>query len=240
MTKFWREGFWRSGTYGAVHWVNGHWVDRDDWDRSSNHHGREDFVNRLREARGLGSSTARFVNPNANCPVCGAEVFFYQNEFGSKVYFDELGPPWPKHPCTVRAGVSEEHSSGRSHQLIHPILRQEEDISSLRSCDEAADLDPSYEFGCKYGSGQWDPYTVKRRLRLAYGTCLLLTAVGKVSKTLILARAKFPKALKTSLLVFYHSGSLAYFDSASMKTEELEVWKIGGPRALVDELILQG
>lgn len=38
--------------------------------------------------------------PNANCPECNDPVFFYQNERGSRVFFDELGPPWPKHPCT--------------------------------------------------------------------------------------------------------------------------------------------
>lgn len=38
--------------------------------------------------------------PNARCPVCGASVFFYENAYGSRVFFDELGPPWPKHPCT--------------------------------------------------------------------------------------------------------------------------------------------
>lgn len=38
--------------------------------------------------------------PNAKCPVCGEEVFYYWNEYGSSVFFDELGPPWPKHPCT--------------------------------------------------------------------------------------------------------------------------------------------
>ncbi len=41
-----------------------------------------------------------FVNPNALCPVCGDMVFYYEHSNGSKVYFDELGPPWPKHPCT--------------------------------------------------------------------------------------------------------------------------------------------
>jgi hypothetical protein len=38
--------------------------------------------------------------PNASCPVCGASVFFYQNEYGSRVFFDALGFDWPKHPCT--------------------------------------------------------------------------------------------------------------------------------------------
>ena len=40
-----------------------------------------------------------FVNPNAHCPQCHAPVFFYQSPYGGRVYFDELGPPWPKHQC---------------------------------------------------------------------------------------------------------------------------------------------
>ena len=43
-----------------------------------------------------------YVNPNARCPVCRAPVFFYQSPDGGRVFFDELGPPWPKHPCTDR------------------------------------------------------------------------------------------------------------------------------------------
>lgn len=41
-----------------------------------------------------------YTNPNASCPVCGAGVYFYQSPNGGRVFFDELGPPWPKHPCT--------------------------------------------------------------------------------------------------------------------------------------------
>ncbi len=52
-----------------------------------------------------------FTNPNAHCPVCGNPVFFYASPFGGRVFFDELGPPWPKHPCTDR---------GRPVQLINP------------------------------------------------------------------------------------------------------------------------
>jgi hypothetical protein len=46
-----------------------------------------------------------YVHPNAECPVCGASVFFYQSPNGGRVYFDELGPPWPKHPCTTSAST---------------------------------------------------------------------------------------------------------------------------------------
>ena len=41
-----------------------------------------------------------FTNPNATCPACGAKVYFYSSPHGGRVFFDELGPPWPKHPCT--------------------------------------------------------------------------------------------------------------------------------------------
>lgn len=41
-----------------------------------------------------------FVNPHATCPVCEQEVFYYQSPTGGRVFFDALGPPWPKHPCT--------------------------------------------------------------------------------------------------------------------------------------------
>ncbi|MBS0645425.1 MAG: hypothetical protein JSR97_02380 [Verrucomicrobia bacterium] len=47
-----------------------------------------------------------YVNPNAKCPVCGAAVYFYKSEHGGRVFFDDLGPPWPKHPCTDNSKYS--------------------------------------------------------------------------------------------------------------------------------------
>lgn len=41
-----------------------------------------------------------FMTPNAHCPVCGDEVFFYRSPYGGAVYFDDVPWPWPKHPCT--------------------------------------------------------------------------------------------------------------------------------------------
>ncbi|WP_155737499.1 hypothetical protein [Agrobacterium tumefaciens] len=40
--------------------------------------------------------------PNARCPVCKEHVFFFAAHNGGRVFFDPpLGPPWPKHPCTI-------------------------------------------------------------------------------------------------------------------------------------------
>ena len=55
-----------------------------------------------------------FTNPNALCPVCKASVFYYENPNGSQVYFDDLGPPWPKHPC-IDNGYNFSDTIGRGH-----------------------------------------------------------------------------------------------------------------------------
>ena len=33
------------------------------------------------------------------CPSCAGPVYFFMCNCGSKVFFDELGPPWPMHDC---------------------------------------------------------------------------------------------------------------------------------------------
>jgi len=60
------------------------------------------------------ASYESYINPFAKCPVCGEPVFFYQATDGGRVFFDELGPPWPKHPCTDHAGIRREIPIDRS------------------------------------------------------------------------------------------------------------------------------
>ncbi|MDD5139536.1 MAG: hypothetical protein PHY43_04650 [Verrucomicrobiales bacterium] len=53
------------------------------------------------------------VNPNARCPVCDAPVYYYRSPFNGRVFFDSLGWPWPKHPCT---------DNGRTVRRNHPAI----------------------------------------------------------------------------------------------------------------------
>lgn len=71
-------------------------INRSEVNASYLIHEAKSFLQR----NGARSVAGCYVNPNAKCPVCGAAVFFYANAAGSRVYFDDLGPPWHKHPCT--------------------------------------------------------------------------------------------------------------------------------------------
>lgn len=52
------------------------------------------------------------------CPICGDAVFLYQSEHGGRAFFDELGPPWPKHPCTDRARAVQPTASVATDRLL--------------------------------------------------------------------------------------------------------------------------
>lgn len=46
------------------------------------------------------SNALSYLYPNAKCPNCYKPVYFLKLSNGGRVFFDEIGPPWPKHPCT--------------------------------------------------------------------------------------------------------------------------------------------
>ncbi|WP_139196159.1 hypothetical protein [Salinihabitans flavidus] len=81
---------------------------------------------------GATSYSRCFVNPNASCPVCGQPVYFYSNEYGSRVFFNELGKPWEKHGCTdtgrPASGSMRARPSSRPVAEIKDILGAEEKI----------------------------------------------------------------------------------------------------------------
>lgn len=104
-----RQGHVRTSKNGNVHWVSEHSVQRDDFRRSScslssesytrpvtKEHPQQRPSGQLPQSANISRALTR---PNATCPVCGVSVYFYSNSAGSKVYFDALGLPWPKHPC---------------------------------------------------------------------------------------------------------------------------------------------
>ena len=45
-----------------------------------------------------------------HCRYCGKHVYYYENEYGSRVFFEKLGYPWPKHRCREYLN---RHSSNR-------------------------------------------------------------------------------------------------------------------------------
>jgi len=235
VTTFWREGFWRTNAYGNTYWVERHLVERDNWDRGGA--GFIDFHKELADARAHLSATARYVNPNADCPVCGQPVFFFQNEYGSRVYFDELGPPWPKHPCTNHAEYQRPQPSS-SAKTILPTSRDANEINFIACWLPLAGLDPQHEFLKKYGAKQWSVWQIDGRYRGSAGVLLVLRSLNTAKpRRLFLLSRRLPVSIKSGALVFFNRNLLAGFDLVSMEPVEVQAQRLGSASAFVEALI---
>lgn len=124
-----------------------------------------------------------YVNPNARCPVCGASVYFYQSPYGGRVFFDELGPPWPKHPCTDNPVIRHHFASSESRArfLISPESQSEN--SDLKSTEcakppttETAPVVTVQPRHASWVQAGWMPFIVTRIVSRPFG----IEAEGKL------------------------------------------------------------
>jgi hypothetical protein len=67
------------------------------------------------------------------CPACGDEVYVHTDGAGKQVLFDELGPPWPIHPCAHKV-VAPELSPSSSQSSVASARESRRDITR---CDPA-------------------------------------------------------------------------------------------------------
>ena len=89
MTIFWREYSDRES----------HWCKRDVWGRvsSSNPSAREKDA--WVYSHVYKNNFEQQLFPNATCPECKEEVFFFRHKSGGCAWFDDVPWPWPKHGC---------------------------------------------------------------------------------------------------------------------------------------------
>jgi hypothetical protein len=110
-----------------------------------------------------------YINPNAHCPVCGASVYFYQSPYGGRVFFDELGPPWPKHPCTDNPVVRQHLSSAAGRARILATPAQSETAPLEPTATEARCTDSSQDPVPAWAKAGWMPFVVTKIIPLLIG-----------------------------------------------------------------------
>ena len=239
MTQFRRSGFWRYSKFGNLHWVTEHDVERDEWNSTGGREEKRDyFRSRLRELRADGSATARYVNPNAECPVCGAAVFFYQNSYGSRVFFDELGKPWPRHPCTIGSPPGTSANPDDRH-IVAPTSRDETERAHINSCFELAGLDSAEHFRTVFELDQWQPLQLLATYRKRRNTLHVFSVLetGETKRRFLAVRRPCP-FLAVGSIAFYYSGWLTYFNPTSMEPVDIEVSTLRGASHFIDEMAL--
>ena len=220
-----RRGHWRRGRGGQRHWVSEHTVQRGSPHRQATWSSfrqptvenlPNSGVTRLNVAEPVTAivHSARFVRPNARCPVCGQQVFFYSNQHGSRVFFDELGPPWPKHPCTDVNNVALQRVA---RSAVGPTLRPLPEVRQIaRNSKFATPLANAETYLWKYGQLPGSAWVVLDEEQVGeLGTRLHLQRADRIlSHIHILVRRDV--RLGTGTLVFLSDRMFSCFDWSSM------------------------
>lgn len=123
----------------------------------SNNGGDGWLFNKRNKKRSLGYQKATsdtlsggYTDPNAFCPVCGVAVYFYESPYGGRIFFDELGPPWPKHPCTYHGALKYESKGVSWHKdgwnslsaVFVELIQSDKKIYSIKGRSDGT----SYQF----------------------------------------------------------------------------------------------
>jgi len=240
MSKFFRNSFYRTSANGVTHHVKGHTVERDIWDRSTNGYAgwQEEGLAELRKLGVVSTASARYVDPNATCPVCGERVYFYQNGFGSCVFFDEIGPPWPKHPCT--ASVSSPHAAADADASlltdVQPAVRDDDDIEGIRERLLAAGIDHDFGYRKNHGFAPWKFAKVLKRIKGPEQVYLALLTIGQEGKRVYVSCVALPRSVGEQSVVSIGKGSISYFDLNSMEPHEVAIWRIPNAKTFIEEI----
>jgi len=223
MTEFYRSGHWRNDAWGNTIWIPGHNVVRDDFSKSSGY-SRTATEIELSQYGGINnlnrsySASARFIKPNAKCPVCGEEVYFYQNTFGSRVYFDELGPPWPKHPCTDNDQYNKFGGRAISKE---PWLRRDFEISRIINLLKAQDRIRLKTFNT------WMVIRILRKIRLKTGCVLIVSNVTHPKNPPIaLHLPKVKSWMHHKAVLFLRGDKIARWNISLMQPEVVETSRV--------------
>ena len=84
------------------------------------------------------------ITHKTRCRYCGEDVFYHKNEYDGRVFFQDLGGPWPKHFCKafLNTDRAELYICGtgkrgiywvkQGYEKWHQLNGLSEDIESLR------------------------------------------------------------------------------------------------------------
>lgn len=152
--------------------------------------------------------SSRWKKPNAQCPVCGAAVYFWSNADGSRVYFDEMGPPWPKHPCT------DARLKGSTGGIGSPAGYKMESVPGLTA--------NAFDFRQRFAARPAQAYEIEDVFWKGYASWLHVRRVGWWRRTAVLV-VPCPVPLVPGNLIFISGGRLSFLDPGTLQVLDFPV-----------------
>lgn len=237
MTSFERRAHWRMGRRGKPSYVRQHSVSRSDWERYPHVPMPDPIVAKFGQLTGPTRWAVRYLTPNAHCPVCHAPVFYYQNKHGSRVFFDDVGPPWPKHPCTYTGADQSTFARGE----VSPHHRSFDDIVQLTNWYETRGVDPTADFRSAHHSEPWPLAVIAKRFKGQASVFFVLKVLQEgPTKKVFASCLSLPKCCKPGFTIALNRGSISSIDSLSMQPKMISIKRFRNASGFIDAMLSSG
>jgi len=231
VTTYKRRGHWRRSPNGGSHWVSTHYVSRSSSDSllpDTWSYGRSWTPYVPVPQPSPRRFSERWARPNARCPVCGQLVYFYSNEHGSRVYFDEMGPPWPKHPCTMRSSSEINWPVNQPQEVNRPTAPPPYSFADGRRAVSRARIEPTWRApdGSPYERFVAEPWLVLNWWTGGGRTLMRLHRLYHWEPPAIWQADQFVR-VNPGDIVFIKNGEMSFFHLASCEVAQVRVTYIG-------------
>jgi hypothetical protein len=153
-------------------------------------------------------------------------VYYYQNNAGSRVFFDEIGWPWPKHPCTDR---------GQRLQIssICPAPKLEAERDMYRQEASEFDLDLNQSFAKKFGQSAWHLMQAAKCFRNGKINLVVSESIENGSRSYF-QFTSVKRVLKQGDVFAKKGSKISLLDRSSLIPRQYEITIIRKLRELVD------
>jgi len=234
MTFFRRQGHYRTSKLGKRFWVDGHGVYRDAGSSNSEEVLSYGSLEKYPEVNQGQRWMPCFITPNAKCPVCELPVYYYQNQHGSRVFFDAPGWPWPKHPCTDNGREVVRLASG------DPEARSRATWEEIQYGLIVTRVDPAAAFLTEYNTTPWTPAKIILRAKHCGRVFLILDRIDSVkTKKVFISCRSLASEYKKNSCVAIKGKMLSYFARSAMAGKEIDIVRYRNATALVDAMTSQ-
>ncbi|HTN00570.1 MAG TPA: hypothetical protein VL132_01770 [Planctomycetaceae bacterium] len=164
-------------------------------------------------------------------------MFYYQNEHGSRVFFDELGPPWPKHPCTDAPTRSFTSQSFRPLRLS-PKWRTQSEIREIADWLAKQTSNFPGEPAKTRQRPAWPLVKIVKRVKSGSRVFLVLNPIAiEAGRMMFVSCKSLPKCCQPGELLAIRKSTISFFDTAAMAPKEIDVMKYRSPAAFLKALI---
>ena len=150
-------------------------------------------------------------------------------------FFDDLGPPWPKHPCTDTQPIFARNAGAESGLTFE--FRSYAEVAEIMTWQKDHGSNFETEFTDKHGTKPWPLAIIKKRIKGEGQVFLIVNLLqqGGPTKAYISCKSLL-KCCKKGFLIAIRKRKISYIDPATLAPISVTITRYRGATPFLDAM----